>query len=189
MWKNSNEEEETLRFLCDGMLGKIARWLRLLGHDAKYSREIDDEDLIALSASEDRILLTRDVELYRKALKLGGKAFLIKGKTRAEKLAELAKKFKLKLDVDTSLSRCPKCNTQIKHIPKDEILDRIPEHTREIYDEFWICPRCGQIYWRGSHWRKITEILEESKRLIEIQYEEENLENFNKTGRQKNNFT
>ncbi len=169
MWKNS-KEEETLRFLCDGMLGKLARWLRLLGHDVKYSREIDDDDLIVLSASEDRILLTRDVELYRKALKLGGKAFLIKGKTRAEKLAELAKNFKLKLDVNTSLSRCPKCNTQIKHVPKDEIFDRIPEHTRKIYDEFWICPKCGQIYWRGSHWRKITEILEESRKLMEIQY-------------------
>jgi len=155
-----------LRFLCDGMLGKLTRWLRILGHDVEYSNNLDDEELIALSRSEDRILLTRDVELYRRALTRGGKAFLVRGGNEAERLAELASRFNLKLEVDASTSRCPKCNARIKPVKKDEVLEKVPESTSRLYDEFWICLGCGQVYWRGSHWRRINETLEKSKQMV-----------------------
>jgi len=148
------------------MLGKLARWLRILGYDVKYSNKYGDREILDLSIAENRIILTRDFELYKKALSYGCKALFVKGKSRAEKLAEVAKEFGIRLNVDTSISRCPKCNSRIVQVSKNEVLDRIPAFTSTLYSEFWICPNCGQVYWKGSHWRRIDETLEETRRLL-----------------------
>ena len=148
-----------MRFVADGMLGKLARWLRMLGYDVKYFNNLDDEELAEVAGSEERILLTRDVGLYQKASVKGLQAFLIEGKTEYEKLAELAKRYGLSLEVDTSNSRCPKCNSNIRPVRKEAVLGKIPKSTSEFYDEFWECPNCGKIYWQGSHWERISKTL------------------------------
>ncbi|RLI37570.1 hypothetical protein DRO55_01065 [Candidatus Bathyarchaeota archaeon] len=154
-----------MRFLVDGMLGKLTRWLRMLGYDVEYHNALNDEELIAIAGREGRILLTRDLDLYQKAKNRGLNALLIKGRNEAEKLAELAKTLKIRLEIDTAISRCPKCNSKIRPIKKEEIIDRIPESTSRFYDEFWICTKCGQIYWHGSHWRRINETLKLARKL------------------------
>lgn len=152
-----------MRFITDGMLGKLTRWLRMLGQDVEYSKSLRDEQLIKTAKAESRILLTRDLKLYQMARKRGVDTTLIKGATEAEKLACLARRFEFKLEIDVTVSRCPKCNTTIKPISKEKILDRIPETTSTYYDEFWECPGCGQIYWQGSHWKRIEKTLKEAK--------------------------
>ena len=145
------------------MLGKLTRWLRMLGHDVEYSRSLEDGAIIDRAKAEQRILLTRDVRLYQQAMNLRLIAFLVEGSTEAEKLAELARRFNISLELDVAVSRCPKCNSRISTVPKEEVLNSIPEATATYYDEFWKCPGCGHIYWQGSHWKRIEKTLTDAK--------------------------
>jgi uncharacterized protein with PIN domain len=152
-----------VKFIADGMLGKLARWLRMLGHDVEYSSKLDDAQLIVAAKKEQRILLTRDLELYKQATAKGVNAFYLEGKTEAEKLAHLAKRFNIKLDIDMTISRCTKCNTLVKPISKEKAEGRIEKSTFSHYNEFWECTKCGQIYWQGAHWARIRKTLEAAK--------------------------
>jgi uncharacterized protein with PIN domain len=155
-----------LKFLTDGMLGKLTRWLRLLGYNVKYSRSLNDEQLIEIAKKEKRILLTRDLKLYRQATVQKINSFFVERTTEAKKLASLAKHFNLNLDFDVIVSRCPKCNSQIKPIAKNEIAGKVPETTASYYNEFWKCPNCEKIYWQGAHWKRINKTLEEAKEIL-----------------------
>jgi len=152
-----------LKFITDGMLGKLTRWLRMLGHDVEYSKSLDDKELTDKAKTENRILLTRDLKLYQRAITQGANAFLVEGTTEAKKLAQLSKRFDFKLEIDVAVSRCPKCNTPIEPVPKEEVIERIPKATASYYNEFWRCPSCEQIYWRGAHWKRIEKTLREAK--------------------------
>ncbi|MCW4046530.1 MAG: Mut7-C RNAse domain-containing protein [Candidatus Bathyarchaeota archaeon] len=152
-----------MRFIADGMLGKLTRWLRMLGQDVEYSNQLDDSELIAKAKEEQRVLLTRDLELYQRATAKDVDAFYVEGKTEAEKLAELANRFDIPLYIDLKLSRCPKCNTQIRTVPKEELAGRVEEKTFRYYSEFWECPRCGSVYWQGAHWGRIRATLKEAE--------------------------
>ncbi len=148
------------------MLGKLTRWLRMLGQDVTYTGSMDDKELIQKSKNENRTLLTQDQELYKQALRKSAEAFLVQGKTEAEKLATLAERFKIQLKIDASKSRCPKCNTRIEAVSKNEVMNKIPEKTMAHYEEFWECPTCDQVYWQGAHWKKIQETLTEAEKHI-----------------------
>jgi len=148
------------------MLGKLTRWLRMLGQNVKYSSSLNDKQLIEVAKRERRFLLTRDLELYQQATMQGVDAFLVEGATEAEKLAGLAKRFNLKLEIDVAVSRCPKCNAIIRPIPKKGVTDRVPKTTFSSYDEFWECSNCGKIYWQGAHWKRINKTLKEAKQIL-----------------------
>jgi len=138
----------------------------MLGHDVEYSRSLSDKRLINTTKTGGCILLTRDLELYQQAVTHGIDAFLVEGDTEAEKLANLAKRFNFNLEIDVTVSRCPKCNTRIRPIPKNEVAGRVPEGTFSNYEEFWECPSCGQIYWQGAHWDRIQRTLVEARRIV-----------------------
>ena len=154
---------DIMKFIADGMLGRLTRWLRLLGYDVMYLHDASDDKLLALARKEGRILLTCDLVLYRKAEKLGINSFLIRGTGEPEKLANLVKKFNIRLEVDMSVSRCPVCNNPIEHVEKSSVIGRLHRNTSDAYDEYWECTGCSKIYWRGSHWKKINETLEKAK--------------------------
>ncbi len=149
-----------MKFVVDGMLGKLARWLRMLGHNVKYSNSMDDSQLLVLAKNEHRTLLTRDFELYQHAVARGFDAFYVEGGTEEERLAEVARRYGIRLEIDMSVSRCPKCNTTVRQISKEEVRGRVEESTFGYYDEFWECPKCRQVYWRGAHWTRIRKTLE-----------------------------
>lgn len=155
-----------MKFVTDGMLGKLTRWLRMLGQDVEYTGSMDDKKLIQKAKKEDRVLLTRDIELYKQAAAKGVEAFLIENPNQTANLASLAKRFKFKLEINVEVSRCPKCNGKIKVVPKADVADEIPPTTSSTYDEFWQCQNCGQVYWRGAHWKRIDEILDEAKKSV-----------------------
>jgi uncharacterized protein with PIN domain len=158
-----------LRFIADGMLGKLARWLRMLGHDVQYYRDSEDKKLLEMAQSEKRVLLTSDLELYHRAKTHGAKAVFVEAGDGAAKLADLANLFGFRLEIDLSISRCPKCNEMIRAVSKEMVINQIPELTSRYYDEFWKCLGCGQVYWRGAHWKKIEKTLEEAKRKLDPQ--------------------
>lgn len=152
-----------MKFIADGMLGKLTRWLRMLGHNVKYSNSLDDTQLLMIAKKERRVLLTKDLELYQRALTRGIKAFYVDGQTEAENLAKLSKKFGISLEVDMAVSRCPKCNARVRPIQRDKVAGRVEGSTFSRYSEFWECPKCEQIYWKGAHWARIRKTLEEAK--------------------------
>ena len=147
----------SVKFLLDGMLGTLARWLRISGYDAEYLRSTPDKDLVDRASEEDRILLTRDKLLYRKAIKAGAEAMLVKGEDDVERLSLIVKKYGLVLHPQQS--RCPKCNGLLENVDKDIVKDKIPKRTYKAFDEFFVCSSCGQVYWRGSHWNSIVDTL------------------------------
>ena len=158
--------ENPLRFITDGMLGKLTRWLRILGHDVEYTGSMDDKELVQKTKKENRVLLTRDLELYKQAIAKGAEAFLVESPDQTANLSSLAKRFRFPLEVDVRASRCPKCNGKIKLVPKSSIADEIPLTTSSNYNEFWRCQICSQIYWRGAHWKRIDKTLDEAKRTL-----------------------
>lgn len=150
------------RFLLDAMLGSLARWLRICGYDAEYPGNISDEELIRLASIEGRILLTRDELLHRKAMREGLESFLVEGGSDAEMLRSVSRRFNLKLDPERS--RCPICGAELKAADRETLRGRVPTRTLKAYDDFWICTSCGQVYWRGSHWKSILEMVEAAGR-------------------------
>ncbi|RLI12294.1 hypothetical protein DRO33_02845 [Candidatus Bathyarchaeota archaeon] len=156
-----------MRFLVDAMLGKLARWLRLLGHDTEYGRDASDNELLTRAAEEGRILLTSDTELFRRAVASGIRAVLVKGTSEEERLAQLAVRLGLKLEVDLENSRCSKCNSPVVEVPKEAVRGLVPEGSWRRYERFWRCTGCGQIYWQGSHWSNIEAVLSRARELAE----------------------
>ena len=156
-----------MRFIADGMLGKLTRWLRMLGHDVNYFRSADDKKLAELANQEKRILLTRDHKLVQQAVSLGAEAVLVEAEDETDKLAFLAGRFGFKLEIDLRISRCPKCNATIVVVVKDDVADQIPETTSRYYNDFWKCQGCGKVYWQGAHWKRIEETLEKAKTKLE----------------------
>ncbi len=152
-----------MNFILDGMLGKLARWLRMMGHDVKYSNDIGDPDLLSIAKEEKRVLLTRDFALYQRAIANGLDTFYVEGTTEVERLSELAHRFNLQLNIDLENSHCPKCNTKLQSVPKKDIENKVEKNTLVHYDVFWRCLKCEAVYWQGGHWTKIRETLEKAK--------------------------
>lgn len=148
------------------MLGKLTRWLRMLGQDVEYTTAMADETLILEAKKTSRILLTRDIQLFQRAMTRGAEALLIEGMDEAENLADLATRFRFRLQINLKTSRCSKCNTQIRSVRKDRIIDRIPEKTSTYYNEFWECPNCKQVYWQGAHWKRIEKTLRDARKAL-----------------------
>ncbi len=152
-----------MKFLADGMLGKLTRWLRMLGHDVVYSVKLVDFELLDLAKKEKRVLLTKDLQLYQRATSRGIDAFFLEGNTEAERLTELAKRYGLSLSVDMEKSHCPVCNTKLEAKPKELLEGELEEGTFLHYDKFWKCPNCGQVYWQGAHWKQICNTLNQAQ--------------------------
>lgn len=148
------------RFVLDVHLGKLARFLRLLGFDAVYSSERDDADLVEDSLVENRILLTRDRELLKHGRLTHGS--FIRATDPVEQMVEVVRRFHLEGAI-APFSRCPNCNGRLEPVDKSEIQDRIEGGTRRTYDEFWQCRECGQVYWRGAHFEDLEQLVEQAR--------------------------
>jgi len=163
-----------VKFLVDGMLGKLARWLRMLGYDVIYSVRLDDCALLELTKKDERVLLTKDLELYKRAIGRGLDAYYVEGKIESERLAELAKRYSLQLTIDMDKSHCPVCNTNLKVTPKEQLKGELEKNTFTYYDKFWKCTNCGQIYWQGAHWTQINNTLNQAHSKLERLKENKN---------------
>ena len=158
-----------MRFLLDSMLGKLTRWLRILGYDSQYLRDASDNHLLSQAKHESRILLTSDTQLYRTAISRGVSCFLISTQSEPERLAHLAHRFNMNLKLNPSTSRCPLCGSAIKPVKAEEILGDVPPETIKLYKRFWTCTNrsCAKVYWHGSHWKNIEETIRSASEILE----------------------
>ena len=145
-----------MKFLCDRMLGTVAKWLRIYGFDAVYAEDdASDEELINIAKNEDRILITRDKNLTFDARRENVKVLELKTTDFDEQIKDILKDFKI--DKNKFLSRCLLCNSLVEKIDKKEVEKRVPEKVFENNNEFWICKKCDKVYWRGSHFENMIQ--------------------------------
>ncbi|RLC63369.1 MAG: hypothetical protein DRI79_08740 [Chloroflexi bacterium] len=147
--------DESLRLLADGMLGKLAKWLRLLGYDTAYDNAASDPELARRARAEGRILLTRDHEL---AARRGLRTLLIQSETLEEQLREV--RDALGPPLHPALSRCAVCNAVLEPVSPAEIADRVPPYVLRTQSEFRRCPGCGRVYWPGTHIQMMHDLIE-----------------------------
>lgn len=144
------------RFVLDNHLGRLAAYLRLLGFDATYRNDIQDEELAQTSGREERILLTRDVRLLMRSLVVYG--YWVRSKIPRQQILEVVARFNLSAAI-SPFRRCARCNAPLETVPKAEVLSRLQPLTQRYYDEFQRCPACGQVYWKGSHYQHLQEFI------------------------------
>jgi uncharacterized protein len=143
------------RFMADAMLGRLARWLRILGYDTAYEKDIPDERLIERVLREDRWLLTRDGYLAQRKV-LRGRMTLIASDDLQAQLRQLHLDLKLALEVKHRQGyRCADCNVVLAPISYDEAVPLVPAFVAEQYREFLQCPHCRRVFWPGTHWHDL----------------------------------
>jgi uncharacterized protein with PIN domain len=138
-----------LRFAADCMLGRLARWLRILGHDVVYFRKIEDADLVELARKERRILLTRDTRLVRR--RAAREAILIESPYLEQQLRQLARWDEARLLAPGLCRRCLECNEPTLPVEKEGVRERVPPYVYKTQSRFRECPACRRIYWSASH--------------------------------------
>ncbi|WP_343081047.1 Mut7-C RNAse domain-containing protein [Ostreiculturibacter nitratireducens] len=146
-------------FLCDAMLGRLARWLRAAGHDALLAdEESDDAKLLNVAANERRLLLTRDRRMAERNAARGRILVL-----RAETTEGQARELKRELGIDwlhAPFSRCVVDNTPLRPATEKETA-ALPAKVRTLGGPVRACPTCGRVYWTGDHHRRMRERLED----------------------------
>jgi uncharacterized protein with PIN domain len=149
----------TPRFLADCNVGRLARWLRALGYDASYHAHIDDAELVREAAAESRVLLTRDRDLTKRRVIRSGvvRAILIRDDDVHAQLRQVFTE--LELDSDHSLTRCIVCNSELEERPAASVATRVPPFVRRTQTRYAECPACGRIYWAGTHWQRMQQVL------------------------------
>lgn len=144
------------RFVLDTHLGQLASYLRLLGFDTLYRNDYDDPELARISYEQGRILLTKDRGLLKR--KIVSHGYCIRETDPAAQLVEVVERFDLRGQFQP-FKRCLRCNGLIEPVDKAAVVDRLPANTRHYYDEFRQCASCGQVYWKGSHYRRMRTFL------------------------------
>ena len=150
-----------MRFLCDAMLGGLAKWLLAAGYDTYYAREgtdVSDTSLTKRALEEGRVLLTSDGGfLERTALRDGSVTFLkVPHLPVEEQLRLVATRF----DLVRRQSRCMECNGELAVVPREVAAQTVPPGVAVHHEEFFLCGGCGRIFWHGSHWARISGRLE-----------------------------
>ncbi|MGV0836537.1 Mut7-C RNAse domain-containing protein [Mycolicibacterium thermoresistibile] len=145
------------RFVIDVNLGRLARLLRLLGFDVWWSSSADDAELAEISLGQQRILLTRDRDLLKRRAVTHG--LFVRSDQPEQQVIEVVTRLDLRRRL-APFTRCLRCNGRLVAVGKDEVLDRLEPLTRRYYDDFSRCADCGQIYWPGSHHRRMVALVD-----------------------------
>jgi len=139
----------TVSFLADSMVGKLARWLRLLGHDVRYERYMEDDLLVAAAAEEGRVVLTRDRKLVeRRACRC---YILLQSENPEDQLVEVVRAFDLSLDKEHWMRRCLECNGRLERADPADVRGEVPPYVYAHHQHFARCAGCRRVYWRGTH--------------------------------------
>jgi len=145
-----------VKFILTRELGRLAKWLRILGFDSEYFSQDNLSSLMIQALRDERIVLTRNQRLARPT---GVKIVLIKAEKIKEQVAEILKALNIQPDSETMFSRCIICNEELVDIEKEKIKDKVPEYVFKTQESFITCPTCKRIYWQGTHWGNVIETL------------------------------
>ena len=147
-------------FILDVHLGRLAAYLRMLGFNTLYRNDYDDPELANISADEHRILLTCDRKLLmRKQVSYG---YFVRARQPQQQILEILARFDL-YHKQKPFTRCMLCNGKTRPVNKQEIKSRLLPKTQKYYDKFYQCESCGKIYWQGSHYLKMQEMINKMK--------------------------
>jgi uncharacterized protein with PIN domain len=154
-----------MRFIVDCMLGKLAKWLKILGFDTVYFSKIEDSALLDLAQKEGRVLLSRDNGLIEKSRDID--TLFIESEDWNPQLEQVLDEFELWPEI-RPYSRCIECNVELKDLPKRRAKNLVAPFVYERATSFAICPRCGRVFWKGTHHKdmefKIEEILKKQEK-------------------------
>jgi len=150
-----------LKFIVDNNVGKLAKWLRMMGYDAVFFDGSDDAYLVAKALAEDRVILTRDTQLVKRGIITSGrlKAILLQTDEPEPQIRQVVQT--LKLDFQSRpFTLCLECNQPLEARSKAEVKERVPPYVFQTQSQYMECPHCRRIYWRGTHWQAMTRKLQ-----------------------------
>lgn len=148
------------RFIADAQLGKLARHLRMAGFDVLYEAHADDAAIVACAAASRRTILTRDKGLLR--MRNVERGYFVRSDAADVQLAEVIGALQLEGTL-RPFTRCRECNELLEDLPRDALPDSVPPAIRTLYDAFKRCPRCMRPYWPGSHYARMSGLLERAR--------------------------
>ncbi len=150
-----------MKFIVDANVGKMARWLRLMGYDAVFFEGRDDADMVHAALAEDRVLLTRDTGIMRYGAVVSGrvKAVFLESDEPEAQIRQLVRDLKLEQHMHP-FTVCLECNLPLVPVNKEEVRDRVPPYVFRTQEHFVECPKCRRVYWRGTHWKAMLTRLE-----------------------------
>ncbi len=146
------------RFILDVHLGKLARYMRLLGFDVLYRNDYEDHAIVRIATAGERTILTRDKGLLKHDAVDRG--YWVRATEPEIQVREILHAFQLE-KAARPFSRCLECNTLVRHLPNAHAMGRVPPGVAERHEEFSECRECGRVYWRGSHFDRMHRIVEE----------------------------
>jgi len=146
------EPEAPLRLIADEQLGRLSRWLKIIGQDVVYRNDWADEELLQQARDEGRIILTRDSHLPEKAA--GLPLYLVRENYPAGQLREVVEHFRDRIRIEV-FSRCVECNVPLREVPKPEVEGRVPPFVWKTQTEYRACPQCGKIFWSATHRERV----------------------------------
>ena len=148
-----------MKFIADTMLGRLAKWMRVIGCDVVYYRKIEDGELVYQAFYEGRLILTRDTLLIKRR-KAKGNSFMVEGNSYKDQLRQVAREFSLD-PYQNLLTRCIECNLLLTETDKERVRDSVPEYVYKSQACFRTCPGCGKVYWPATHRDGIVKTLVE----------------------------
>ncbi len=157
-----NPNDMAPKFIVDLNVGKLARWLRLMGYDTLFLPHLDDGDMIKIARNEQRILLTRDTQIMNWNIVSSGrvKVILLEGDDPRKQLRQVVQKLNLDYQFDP-FSRCLECNSLLEPRNPQDIEGQVPLYVFKTQKKYMRCPQCQRIYWRGTHWEAMNKVLQE----------------------------
>lgn len=157
---------ENTRFIADVNVGKLAKWLRMVGFDTVSFDGVDDAEIVEIGRAEGRVVLTRDTGIVARRSIAGGqvKAILIESDRLNRQITQVIRELKIDYAKLKPLTICLECNQPLVARNKVDIKDRVPPYVFNTQEQFVECPQCNRIYWKGTHWpamqRKIGNMVE-----------------------------
>ncbi len=147
-----------MKFLADNMLGKLAKYLRLMGYDTRFPAPESPADMINLAHRESRTILTRNTHMI--ADHSPEKVLFIKSQQFAEQLKQVINAYDLQLLTGKLFTRCLRCNQVLESVSKQDVEGRLPIKVKKHFQAFKYCPHCDKVYWRGGHTRRMRKKLD-----------------------------
>ena len=147
-----------MKFIVDHNVGKLVKWLRMLGYDTEFFTGEDDWQMVITALKEGRIILTRDTGIMKLGVVDSGrvKAILINDDDQEKQIRQVNESLSLDFH-DGLFTRCMECNHLLENRSLDEVKDRIPPYVFKTQDEYMECPACNRIYWKGTHWQAMID--------------------------------
>jgi hypothetical protein len=146
-----------IKFFADNNVGKLAKWLRMMGYDTLFFNGSDDSSMIAIALAEGRVILTRDTQIMRRRVVTSGqlKAILIQGDEPEQQMRQVIDSLNLDCQF-RPFTICLECNQPLVPRSREQVKDLVPPYVFQTQVQYVECPTCHRIYWRGTHWQAMT---------------------------------